>query len=424
MSEQSIQDHLYKDYTEPVRDPLWKHIYLSPGLIRIMQTREVQKLSRIKQLGPAHLVYPGATHTRLNHSIGVFHIAKRMISALLRYSDCAQMTVDGVKAFLTACFLHDLGHFPYAHSLKELPLKEHESLTAEILLEKPLREIIRDDVGADPRMVAAIVDENIEHQSSEEILFFRNLLSGVLDPDKLDYLNRDAYFCGVPYGIQDIDFIISQMRPHRIQGIAISEKGLAAVENVLFSKYLMYKSVFWHKAVRIATAMIKKAILLGMEDGYIREEMLYRIDDDEFYRIFSDIRYAPFELIQMVSRRELYKAVVEIPISALGHLPKDTFSIAKRDNLEKEIINRIADETKQKVHREEVILDIPEPISFEIDIPIHGGESEQSFSESMTVFTSPVVSGFTRNLRKIRLIVPQHIAQKLDEPVRVLPWTL
>ncbi|MFQ3620254.1 MAG: HD domain-containing protein, partial [Spirochaetales bacterium] len=129
---ESIIHHLDRDYTEPIRDPLWKHIYLSPPLMAIVASSPFQKLYRIKQLGIAHLVYPGATHSRFVHSLGVFHLAKRMIRGIISSEMAPPLTLEGVKAFLAAALLHDIGHFPFTHSLKELPLREHESLTADL----------------------------------------------------------------------------------------------------------------------------------------------------------------------------------------------------------------------------------------------------------------------------------------------------
>jgi HD superfamily phosphohydrolase len=252
--------HLDRDYRKPVRDPVWSNIYLSEELLKVIDSAPFRQLSRIKQLGPAFLVYPGATHTRLNHSLGVFHLSKRMIRTLLGFPSFGVMTLEGVKSFLCAALLHDLGHFPYTHSFKELPLKDHEVLTAEIVQSEPLASLLQNDVGVDPRRVAAIVDESMEPDGDEEVVFFRRILSGTLDPDKLDYLNRDAYFCGVPYGLQDIDFILSRLRPSAENGIALEQTGVSAVENLLFSKYLMYRAVYWHRTVRVATAMIKKAV--------------------------------------------------------------------------------------------------------------------------------------------------------------------
>ena len=231
---QKIIRHINEDYSVPVRDPLWKHIYLTPELRELMNDPEFQKLGRIRQLGPAALVYPGATHTRLNHSLGVFFLARRILKTILLSPDCPRITLEGAKAFLCASMLHDLGHFPHAHSFKELPLEDHELLSGNLIRETGIGRIIKEKIGSDPELTAAIIDDSIPHKGNEELIFFRNILSGVLDPDKLDYLNRDAYFCGVPYGIQDIDFVISQIRPTP-SGIGLTAKGVTAIENILFS---------------------------------------------------------------------------------------------------------------------------------------------------------------------------------------------
>ena len=409
----TILNHLTDEYTEPIRDPLWGHIYLSPPLKKIVSGNIFQKLGRIKQLGPAFLVYPGATHTRLSHSLGVFHLAKRMIGTLLRSPDCPHLTLRGVKAFLSAALLHDLGHFPYAHSLKELPLRTHESLTGEAILSTNISGILQGEVGADPRTVAAIVDEDIDPRSDGEIVLFRNILSGVLDPDKLDYLNRDAYFSGVPYGVQDIDFIFSKLVP-MANGLGLKESGIPAVENILFSKYLMYRNVYWHRTVRIATAMIKKGVFRGLGEGIIGRSDLYGIDDDEFFRRFTNHYFPGFRLIHMVSRRTLYKTVYEA-----GFITGDPFQESLRDlgvrsNAEREMARMLTSAGHPGVSEDSVIIDIPEPISFEIELPILREGESLPFPDSGSVFDRPVIEGFTRSLRKIRIFVAPEMGDIAD----------
>ena len=232
----SILNHLHNDYTEPIRDPVWKNIYLSRALLEITKAQKFQKLNRIKQLGPAYLVYPGATHTRLNHSLGVFAIAHRLIKHLVAFREVRDLSIQGVKSFLCAALLHDLGHFPFAHSFKDIGIKSHEELTAEIILESEIADIIREYLQMDPEPVAAIIDEKMLYRGPVKVSFYRRLLSGVLDPDKLDYLNRDAYFCGVPYGVQDVDFILGEIRPVQCREIAITGlRGIAATEEIIIS---------------------------------------------------------------------------------------------------------------------------------------------------------------------------------------------
>jgi hypothetical protein len=241
--------------------------------------------------------------------------------------------------------------------------------------------VIREELGTDPDLVAAIVDPHLPYGGAEEVRFYRNLLSGVLDPDKLDYLNRDAYFCGVPYGVQDVDFVFAEIRAHP-QGLAVTEKGLTAVESVLFSKYLMYRSVYWHKTVRIATAMIKKAVLLGLEQGVLSPSELYWLDDQEFYTRTREHGFPPFQLIPRVVPRRLYKQI------------------------ESRVAAEAARLSGAAVPPHAVIIDIPEPIRFEIDVPVLLQEEGRtaSYQDSGSVFTPQIVSGFGGALRRISLI--------------------
>ncbi len=396
----AIRDHLETAYTAPIRDPLWGHMYLSPAMLQLVNTPEFQQLSRIKQLGPTFLVYPGATHTRLNHSLGVFHLARRIISRIVYHPQSPRLSVEGVKSYLAAALLHDVGHFPYTHSFKSLPLAEHEHLTGRIVQTGKLKKHLRDDLQVDPRYVAAIVDETMDDGGDDELRLYRNLLSGSLDPDKLDYLNRDAYFCGVPYGFQDIDFAISRIRPNGYEGIGLEETGVSAVENILFSKFLMYRAVYWHRTVRVATAMIKKAVHLGLEEEVIRPDDLYGLDDELFIARFSDHPFEPFQLIGEVGQRRLLKPVATISFDQTNPAHHQLSDISARRAVE----GRLARQLGVPTYR--VIVDIPDPISFEAYFPIFEEEKQYEFSQK-SVFSSDVVRSFTETLRKIRLMVPR-----------------
>jgi HD superfamily phosphohydrolase len=420
----AVLEHLTREYGEPIKDPLWKNITLSRGLLEVASHTAFQKLNGIKQLGPTYLVYPGATHTRLNHSLGVFHLARRMIVNLLGGGSSTraaagsagltvpQLSLEGTKAFLCASLLHDLGHYPYAHSLKDVGLRSHESLTAERILQADLSTLISEKVGADPRLAAAIVDSSLSHES-KDLGFFRNLLSGVLDPDKLDYLNRDAYFCGVPHGIQDVDFILAEIRP-RADGLAVTEKGLSAVESILFSKYLMYKTVYWHKTVRIATAMIKKAVLLALREAVLQPEDLYWLDDYEFSSLTEKHAFAPLRLIRRVIERRLYKLAAAVPFDADNPLHRQLQNVHDRLVFEEDLRKAVEKLVGRKVPAETLIIDVPEPINFEINLPVLQPETGEVtvYEHSRSVFNRDSVRAFVHSLRTISLFTEQ--ADDLD----------
>jgi uncharacterized protein len=352
-------------------------------------------------------VYPGATHTRMSHSIGVFEIAKRIIIELVKKDENNIFTIDGITSFLCAALLHDVGHYPYAHSLKDLDVEYHEKLTAKIIIEDRFYNLIKDLLGIPPEDVAAIIDPGIEVNDRKDIAYFRNLLSGVLDPDKLDYLNRDAFFCGIPYGVQDVDFILSDIHPHAARGIAVTERGLISVESILFSKYLMYKTVYWHKTVRIATAMIKKAIYLSLREGILKKTDLYSIDDNGLFALAKKKHFPPFVLVENVLARNLHKMVFHLPFDGSNPNHRRIENIADRFELE----NRIGTELSKKAgiayKSEDLIIDIPEHISFEMDVPVIDTDAKReiSYRESGSVFDKDTVSGFAGSIRSISIYI-------------------
>jgi uncharacterized protein len=417
-SRAAIIRHLDEEYAEPVRDPVWGSIPLSAGLLRLMEQDSVQRMHRIKQLGPTYLVYPGATHTRFSHSLGVFHIARRIMRSLLRNdwpSGSFGLSGEAVRAFLCAALLHDLGHYPFAHSLKDLDVEEHESLTARRVLSGGMSASIRRDIGVDPELVAAIVDQSRgyggEDADPETLSFLRGILSCVLDPDKLDYLNRDAYFCGVPYGIQDVDFVLGEIGAVPGVGLGVTRKGLTAVENVLFSKYLMHRSVYRHKTVRVATAMVKKALVMGLHEGVLAPEQLYWTDDAGFLGVLDASKFGPFALADAVTGRRLYRVAATVPFDATLEMHRRIEHPARRLVVEEEIAREVGAVLGRRVRGEEIIIDVPEPLSFELGLPIledaGSGTGAEVAEASPTVFEPGVIVGFVRALRRVALMVPR-----------------
>jgi len=417
---EEILRHLERDFTNPVRDPLWKHVYLTPALEKATRAAPFVRLGRLRQLGLAVLVYPGAVHTRANHSLGVFHMARRIIHTLTlspAYPD--HLTLEGVKAFLCAALFHDLGHFPYAHVLEDgLDVRGHEELSAQAVLDSELTALVRHEVGTDPKLVAAIIDQNLDHAARDQVRFFRRLLSGVLDPDKLDYLNRDAYFCGIPYGTQDPDFVISQIIPHRELGIGLAPKGIQSVEHLLFSKYLMYKSVYWHKGVRAPSAVIKKALGLALKGGAIRPQELYAEDDVSFAAKMAGSPHALLRKIAVAETPGRYVALHEQPYDEHGLFSLRIRDAQDRAETEEEIRRALEKESGIELASEDVTIDVPHSVSFEVDLPIIRDGQLTRFTDSGTVFDETVVAGFTTNLKRLRLVAPRALKGKIRQPER------
>lgn len=403
-------------FSESIRDPVWKDIRLTAGLRDITRSSRFLRLYGILQLGPTKYVYPGATHTRASHSLGVYHLALRMLRVLLPQGASSWVSGTGCWSFLAAALLHDLGHYPFTHSLKELPLKDHESLTAEAIRSKPLADLCH-AAGADPEICAAIIDDSLPcpSGSGEEVVFFRKLLSGVLDPDKLDYLNRDAFFCGVPYGVQDTDFILSQIHPDKERGIVLDSRAIMSVESILFSKYLMYRSVYWHHQVRIATAMMKKALYTALSGGLIVPGALYDLDDEGIYDLVSSLDFPGGELASSIRRREFHRVLADVPFDGNDESMARLEDIVLRQEAEERVASLLSSLTGRAVPSHMIIIDVPERISFESDLLVI--DENRVFTQSSTVFAGDVVDRFTSSLRKVRVAVDPGLTSILaDRP--------
>jgi HD superfamily phosphohydrolase len=419
----SIYEALNRAFTSPVRDSLWGHVYLTPELEAVVRSAPFMRLHRIFQLGPVYCVYPGATHTRAAHSIGVFHLARRLVHALADQGADEWLTPAGVRSFLAATLLHDAGHFPYAHSLKELPLEDHEALTGKLILSSPLKDLVAQS-GADPYFAAAIVDAGLDAApgsgpdadcgADRELLFYRKLLSGCLDPDKLDYLNRDARYAGVPYGAQDVDFIFSRLSPNKERGVDIDSRGIPGVESILFSKYLMYKAVYWHRSVRSATSMIKKALVAALEKRVIAKEELYGLDDQGLFALMSArSRMSPIlSLGDKVKNGCLYETIAEIPFDEYEHSGNEGYmDITKRSVYEERLAETLGKAAGVSIAADEIIIDVPEPISFETGLYVT--DEQCSFSKSSALVNEETIRSFKKKLRIQRVFIDQSSKKRI-----------
>jgi len=268
-----------------VRDPLWQNIRLAPEAAAVVDTPEFQRLRRVKQLGFAHLVYPGAVHTRFLHALGVYHLTRRALSRLDENGELNLLTPDEREALPVislAALLHDVGHYAFSHAMEELEtgwIPGHHEEVAERFLTAPA--IQRGLKRVHPEAPARIA-ELIRGESSHPL---QGLVAGSLDLDKIDYLRRDSLFCGVPYGNVDVDRLLDALTVARHpEGdgpeMAVSEKGISALESLLFSKYQMFRNVYWHHAVRAATAAFRRLVETALEAGLLsRDELPGRTDD-------------------------------------------------------------------------------------------------------------------------------------------------
>ena len=260
-----------------VRDLLWQNIRLEPAAARVVDTPAFQRLRYVRQLGHAFLVYPGATHTRFEHALGAYHLARRALRGLDERGDLAGFGPEDALLIRLGALLHDIGHYPFSHALEEEGATSHEALADAHLAREPLAGVLAEAGLARAR---ERLGELICGTSAHPLA---GLISGSLDLDKIDYLKRDALMCGVPYGEIDVDrllacLVVVDEGGHRSVGVL--EKGLSALESLLFAKYQMYRNVYWHHAVRSATAMFKRLVRDAAATGALDPARLPDATDD------------------------------------------------------------------------------------------------------------------------------------------------
>ncbi|MFW6330964.1 MAG: HD domain-containing protein, partial [Gemmatimonadota bacterium] len=189
-----------------VRDPLWGTIELDATARAVVDSAAFQRLRYIRQLGLAHLVYPGAHHSRFDHALGVYHLIRRAIDGLAERGQLDGIEPVERELVPLAGLLHDVGHYPFSHALEELeePLipGHHEALTGRFLEDPDVRRALESVAPDGPARVESL----IRGQSRSPL---QGLVSGSLDLDKVEYLQRDARFCGVPYGEVDVDRLLN-----------------------------------------------------------------------------------------------------------------------------------------------------------------------------------------------------------------------
>jgi len=325
---------------EVVRDPLWNNIRLEPEALAIIDTPAFQRLRYVRQLGHAFLVYPGATHTRFEHALGTYHLAGR---------------VTKEREVQLAALLHDIGHYPFSHALEEAGLPRHESLAARHLRTGALATTLeRLGVSAERLL------ELIQGTSSSPLA---RLVSGSIDVDKLDYLSRDATMCGVPYGVIDVDRLITSLTLGP-EGLGLHPKGLAALESLLFAKYQMYRNVYWHHAVRSATAMFKRLVRRAIAAGRVSPDGIAVATDDGLSHELQQNDQTG--LARALRDRRLAKRALDIPAT---ELPIETADWPSR---QPDLLERVEERLAREVglRADELFLDFPsKPDMFDVSMP-------------------------------------------------------
>ncbi|REK69208.1 HD domain-containing protein [Paenibacillus paeoniae] len=241
------------------KDPVHDYVYVQDQTIwELINTKEFQRLRRIRQLGTTYLTFHGAEHSRFSHSLGVYEITRRIISQFERHGYPDWPTEERLVS-LCAALLHDVGHGPFSHSLEEIFDTDHEVWTCHILLgDTDINKVLRQVSDDFPDQVAAVIQKTYPKP------IVVSLISSQMDADRMDYLLRDAYFTGVNYGTFDLERILRVLRPYQGK-IVVKESGMHAVEHYLMSRYQMYWQIYFHPVTRSSEIILRQIFRRAQE---------------------------------------------------------------------------------------------------------------------------------------------------------------
>ncbi|MCL1853189.1 MAG: HD domain-containing protein [Peptococcaceae bacterium] len=276
--------------TKIFRDPVHGFIEVDPLELRIINSSPFQRLRNIRQLGTSYLVYHGAEHTRFGHSLGVLHlVSKAFDNVVENYYD-----LNGRKLFdrsthqiykqllRMAALVHDLGHLPFSHAGDKLFAKNltHEHFTKRILFETEIAGILHESSDMTPELVWLVYGEKNDsacknkHYKHPDFNLLRSFVNSDLDCDKMDYLLRDSYHCGVNYGNYDVNRLLGSLNVYRkndAMQLAIDRGGLQAFEEFVMARYFMYVQVYFHKTRRYLDKLLSN-LLKEIYNGPIAED--------------------------------------------------------------------------------------------------------------------------------------------------------
>lgn len=285
-----------------IRDPVHGYVRLEGLALELADTPQMQRLRWIKQLGLANLVYPGANHTRFEHSLGVYHLAEVLADHLgLEGEDRLK-----VKA---AALLHDVGHGPLSHAteaaLAPYLRKEHESII-DLLRKGELRDVL-DRHGLRPSEIQSLIDGKKLGQ----------VINSEIDVDRMDYLIRDAHYTGVAYGVIDHLRLIKKMTIHSGR-LVVEAGGVAAATSLLISRLLMHPAVYYHHVCSISECMISSGIRWMIEGG-TKAGDIKAMDDLELFAAMVSAGGYSSEMVERIKSRKLFKRAVYIGLEGIDH---------------------------------------------------------------------------------------------------------
>ncbi|MBL0939608.1 MAG: HD domain-containing protein [Gemmatimonadaceae bacterium] len=406
---------------EILRDPLWNNIRLDGLALSLLETPVVQRLRYVRQLGLAFLVYPGATHSRFEHALGAWHLAGLALRLLDERGVLSDISLRDQQVVRAAALLHDVGHYPFSHALEEIGVTHHEEVARPLITEGDVGRVLRTVLGdSAPEEIFSLISGHSTHP-------LQGLISGSIDLDKIEYLKRDATMCGVPYGEIDVDRLLNSLvlvtLPEGQNAVGVHEKGLSALESLLFAKYQMYRNVYWHHAVRSATAMYKRLVAVALDTDAVAADKVARFTDEGLLVHLDTPKLVPEArgLLDSLRVRRLHKRAYECPAATLGEDVGEW--IASDYALTRRVENALAAELRLPMGA--VLLDYPAKTQMlGVDIPMlrRDGRVEQLTASGFEgALNLPRLSDeLYRSARRLRVFTADRASVPADAVLRAL----
>ncbi len=275
-----------------IYDPVHHFIELEPAEARLLDTPALQRLRRLRQLGLAYLAFPSAEHSRFSHALGALAVGTRAFDELLHHGRQFFTNDDDIayqrRLVRAALILHDVGHGPFSHACEAVVGVRHEDRTLAILARPEIQAHLA-DIDVDSQHVADL----ILGQGQSQFPVLAELVSGPnLDADRMDYLQRDAYFTGVAGGRYDADQLLGSLRIFQVEGrpvLGIDRRGVVALESFLLARYMMFASVYFHHTTRMFERILQEALRELWPDPRLLDPIDEFLRWDDF-RVLNELR--------------------------------------------------------------------------------------------------------------------------------------
>ena len=416
-----------------IRIPTGQDVPFTPRVRAIVDTAEFQRLRHITQLGLAGRIYPGATHTRFEHALGVFHNSLRYLWQLGKDERFASAVgVHQAEVLMVAALLHDLGHWPFCHPIEDMLLADlppHEAFAAQFLSpDRELGQVLQSEWQIE---AAEVLDVLVPKTDSPPLRLMRSILSGPIDIDKMDYLERDSLHAGVPYGRNfDRNRLIQSLLVNEAgDGLAITSKGKTAAELMVFARYVMFSEVYWHHAVRSATCMFARSFY-----ELHRQLDLETLFQQSEFEVIAQLRKAASgqavaTLLDGVfgTKRRLHKRVIEF---SLYQTPELYRSLAGRPYADLiEISERVLDRAEHWLGRRldttDLLIDAP-PVHKEVEFKVDIFHPKEGVYRPLSQ-VSPVVAALAKTqfddfVKRVRVFAEPSLARELTQRSEFVQW--